>query len=69
MHVERSKYQRFLPGQSSANDTFAKLRALDLPDMSGKSYLDVACNTGFFCMEAERRGPPACWGSTETGDS
>jgi SAM-dependent methyltransferase len=51
-------YQTF-PGQGGASDSDspAKLARLRLPkDLSGQSVLDIACNEGFFCEEAWRRG-------------
>lgn len=49
-------YQSF-EGQKGDSDSFAKLEKLRLPkDMSGKSFLDIGCNEGFFCLEAVKRG-------------
>lgn len=33
-------------------DSDAKLRAMHLPDMTGGSFFDVACNEGFYCGAA-----------------
>jgi SAM-dependent methyltransferase len=38
------------------SDSSGKLSALLLPALTGKSFLDIGCNTGFFCGEALRRG-------------
>lgn len=35
-----------------ASDSKAKLTALQLPDLAGKSFLDIGCNEGFFCIHA-----------------
>lgn len=44
-------------GSPGASDSLGKLRAIKLPeDLSGKSFLDIGCNEGFFCFEAKRRG-------------
>jgi SAM-dependent methyltransferase len=49
-------YQTFTD-VSGDSDSAAKLRRLHLPDdLSGRSFLDIACNEGFFCQEAWRRG-------------
>ncbi len=49
-------YQTF-QGVAGDSDSPAKLDRLHLPtDLSGLSVLDVACNEGFFCQEAVRRG-------------
>jgi SAM-dependent methyltransferase len=48
-------YQSFAAGGDS--DSPGKLARLHLPaDLTGLSVLDVACNEGFFCQEAWRRG-------------
>lgn len=38
------------------SDSQKKLSAILLPELTGKSFLDVGCNAGFFCGEAIRRG-------------
>lgn len=45
-------YQTFpwVKGDSSSYD---KLRLLNLPNLKGKSFLDVGCNEGYFCGYAE----------------
>lgn len=49
-------YQSF-PNQPGDSDSQAKLQCLKFPeDMTGKSFLDLGCNEGFFCLEAKRRG-------------
>ena len=49
-------YQSF-PNQPGDSDSQAKLETLKLPqDLTGKSFLDLGCNEGFFCLEAKRRG-------------
>lgn len=49
------QYQSFpeVPGDSH---TFDKLKALKLPDLHGRSFLDVGCNEGFFCGFADFQG-------------
>lgn len=48
-------YQTF-PGSSGDSDSAGKLARMHLPeDLSGLSFLDIACNEGFFCQEAHRR--------------
>lgn len=49
------QYQTFgdAPGMV---DSLAKLRALQLPPMVGKSFLDVGCNEGYNCGAALRAG-------------
>ncbi len=44
-------YQSFSPGGGNSQ-SLEKLRALKLPDLEGKSILDVGCNEGFFCWYA-----------------
>jgi SAM-dependent methyltransferase len=41
-------YQSF-PGEIGNSRSTEKLSALRLPDLKGKSFLDVGCNEGFFC--------------------
>ena len=48
-------YQTF-PDSAGASDSPAKLKALQLPDLTGKTVLDIGCNTGFFCMYAKEQG-------------
>jgi SAM-dependent methyltransferase len=49
------QYQTF-PDASGDSRTFEKLKALKLPDLSGRSFLDVGCNEGFFCGFAKFLG-------------
>lgn len=49
------QYQTF-PGAPGDSLTLDKLKALRLPDMEGKSFLDVGCNEGFFCGFAKFQG-------------
>ena len=37
------------PWQKGSSNSFAKLVALSLPALQGKSVLDVGCNEGYFC--------------------
>ena len=49
-------YQTF-NGVKGDSDSQAKLEKLCLPeDLTGKRVLDLGCNEGFFCFEAEKRG-------------
>lgn len=34
------------------SDSYGKLQAIKLPDLRGKSFLDVGCNAGYFCNAA-----------------
>jgi SAM-dependent methyltransferase len=43
-----AQYQSF-PGAAGDSRTLDKLKALHLPDLAGRSFLDVGCNEGFFC--------------------
>ena len=53
-------YQSFV-GQPGASDSAGKLRAIQLPNLSGKSFLDLGCNAGFFCGHALEFGrQPSC---------
>lgn len=47
-----SQYQSF-PDASGASRTLDKLKALKLPMLAGRSFLDVGCNEGFFCGFAD----------------
>src|SRR5438093_5815394 len=49
------QYQTFddAPGMV---DSRAKLRAFQLPPLSGKTFFDVGCNEGFYCGIALRAG-------------
>ena len=40
----------------NASDSSGKLNAIKLPNLQGKSFLDIGCNEGFFCGEALRQG-------------
>lgn len=48
-------YQSFGDAKGDS-DSFGKLQAIKLPDMKGKSFLDVGCNAGFFCGAALESG-------------
>jgi len=50
-----AQYQSF-PDAAGASFTLDKLKALCLPDLSGKAFLDVGCNEGFFCGFASFQG-------------
>jgi SAM-dependent methyltransferase len=50
-----AQYQSF-PDAAGASRTLEKLRGLHLPEMSGRSFLDVGCNEGFFCGFAKSAG-------------
>ena len=50
-----SQYQSF-PGAAGDSRTLDKLKALALPDLGGRSFLDVGCNEGFFCGFAQFLG-------------
>lgn len=49
------QYQSF-PGASGDSRTLDKLKALRMPDLEGRSFLDVGCNEGFFCGFAKFQG-------------
>ncbi|WP_051176342.1 class I SAM-dependent methyltransferase [Luteimonas mephitis] len=50
-----AQYQSF-PDASGDSRTLEKLKALKLPDLAGRSFLDVGCNEGFFCGFAKFAG-------------
>jgi SAM-dependent methyltransferase len=50
-----NQYQSF-PSARGASRSVAKLRALHLPELRGRSFLDVGCNEGFFCAIAQHAG-------------
>lgn len=50
-----AQYQSF-PDASGDSRTLDKLKALQLPRMTGRSFLDVGCNEGFFCGFARYQG-------------
>lgn len=50
-----AQYQSF-PGAAGDSLTLDKLKALRLPDLAGRSFLDVGCNEGFFCGFAHFQG-------------
>lgn len=61
-------YQTF-QGTAGDSNSPAKLERLHLPaDLSGLSVLDVACNEGFFCQEARRRGAGHVVGIDKSAD-
>jgi SAM-dependent methyltransferase len=43
-------------GVKGNSDSEAKLTKLRLPELKGKSFLDLGCNMGFFCRVAAQRG-------------
>lgn len=50
-----AQYQSF-PSAVGDSSTLDKLKALRLPDLAGKAFLDVGCNEGFFCGFARFQG-------------
>lgn len=50
-----AQYQSF-PSAVGDSRTLDKLKALRLPDLEGRSFLDVGCNEGFFCGFAHFQG-------------
>lgn len=50
-----AQYQTF-PDAAGDSLTLDKLKALHLPELTGKSFLDVGCNEGFFCGFADFQG-------------
>lgn len=50
-----AQYQSF-PGAPGDSRTLDKLKALCLPSLQGRTFLDVGCNEGFFCGFAKFQG-------------
>ena len=50
-----TQYQSF-PDAAGDSLTLEKLKALRLPSLDGRSFLDVGCNEGFFCGFAHFQG-------------
>lgn len=50
-----AQYQTF-PDAPGGSHTLDKLKALQLPELAGRSFLDVGCNEGFFCGFAKFEG-------------
>ena len=50
-----AKYQSF-PGEPGDSNSLEKLKSLKIPDLSGKSVLDIGCNSGFFSGYAKFSG-------------
>jgi len=48
-------YQGYFGAESAHTDSNKKLGLLRLPDMKGKTFLDVGCSSGFFCFEAMKK--------------
>ena len=47
-------YQSF-ERSAGGSDSERKLQAIQLPDLTGKRFLDLGCNAGFFCAYAKNR--------------
>lgn len=50
-----AQYQSF-PSAPGDSLTLDKLKTLTLPDLAGRTFLDVGCNEGFFCGFARHQG-------------
>lgn len=53
--TDNAQYQSF-PDAAGDSRTLDKLKTLRLPDLKGRSFLDVGCNEGFFCGFAHFQG-------------
>lgn len=54
-NFNKAQYQSF-PDAAGDSRTLDKLKALKLPDLVGRAFLDVGCNEGFFCGFAKFLG-------------
>ena len=61
-----SQYQSF-PDAAGGSRTLDKLKALQLPDLAGRAFLDVGCNEGFFCGFARFNGASRAVGVDQSG--
>lgn len=52
---DKAQYQSF-PDAAGDSRTLEKLKALRLPGLEGRAFLDVGCNEGFFCGFAHFQG-------------
>lgn len=50
-----AQYQSF-PDAAGASRTLEKLKALKMPSLANRTFLDVGCNEGFFCGFAKFQG-------------
>lgn len=50
-----AQYQSF-PGVDGDSHTLDKLKAMRMPPLEGRSFLDIGCNEGFFCGFAKFQG-------------
>ncbi len=55
LNMEHFQYQTF-PDAEGMVDSEAKLLAFNIPDLNGKSFLDIGCNEGYYCGYAKERG-------------
>ncbi|MFT4257000.1 MAG: methyltransferase domain-containing protein [Pseudoxanthomonas sp.] len=62
-----AQYQSF-PGADGDSHTLDKLKALKLPSLTEKSFLDVGCNEGFFCGFAHYLGASRVVGLDHSAD-
>lgn len=62
------QYQSF-PGVRGDSLSFEKLKALRLPSLAGKRFLDVGCNEGFFCGYALHEGAREAVGLDRSRDA
>ncbi len=61
------QYQSF-PDARGDSQTLEKLKALRLPSLAGKTFLDVGCNEGFFCGYARFDGAIRAVGIDRSAD-